>query len=182
MKDFFPSNKAQDFEHCKQLFGAHNILKRISEVEPQHRANCVESMIWEARSWKEDPVNGAFARYKQLLATYEEVMAENSILKSQGTAESFGFDWDGLLGEPSMGAGAMQQLHFTDEQQQQQGPLRSMEQLDSCYQQQDPIGYMEQFDSFYQQQHPIGAMEEFQFQQQQQQQQEEEEQQQQGLE
>ncbi|KAK7246423.1 hypothetical protein RIF29_41291 [Crotalaria pallida] len=95
-------------------------------------------MIWEARLWKEDPVNGAFARYKQLLATYEEVMAENSILKSQAaTAESFGFDWDDLLGEPSMDQG--QQLHFSDEQQQ---PLGAMEEFqfhsDQQQQQQQP--------------------------------------------
>ncbi|XP_057969529.1 LOB domain-containing protein 22-like [Malania oleifera] len=63
---YFPATKFQDFQNAHRLFGVGNIIKILNSIEPHHRAAAADSIIQEAKIWKDDPVHGCLGLVQSL--------------------------------------------------------------------------------------------------------------------
>ncbi|KAM1004796.1 hypothetical protein ACFX13_004989 [Malus domestica] len=61
------TNKDEDFKAVHRIFGVSNMTKLLKQLEDQnHRGTAVQSFIWEAYMWNQDPVNGPLGKYRKL--------------------------------------------------------------------------------------------------------------------
>ncbi|KAB2601287.1 LOB domain-containing protein 30-like [Pyrus ussuriensis x Pyrus communis] len=61
------TNKDEDFKAVHRIFGVSNMTKLLKQLEDQnHRGAAVQSFIWEADMWNQDPVNGPLGKYRKL--------------------------------------------------------------------------------------------------------------------
>lgn len=80
MAPYFTAEKEEEFKAVHKLFGVSNMSKLLKQLEDQNqRAQAVQSFIWEAYMWKQNPVNGPLGRYKAL---EEEIEYLRNLLNS----------------------------------------------------------------------------------------------------
>ncbi|KAM1033145.1 hypothetical protein TB2_036170 [Malus domestica] len=61
------TNKDEDFKAVHKIFGVSNMTKLLKQLDDQnHRGTAVQSFMWEAYIWKQDPVNGPLGMYRKL--------------------------------------------------------------------------------------------------------------------
>lgn len=73
---YFPIDRTEEFQAAHKVFGISNMTKMIKDLPVQDKAKVVDSFVWEASAWKQDPVNGP-------LGLYRRVQQENELLKNQ---------------------------------------------------------------------------------------------------
>ncbi|BBH00941.1 LOB domain-containing protein 2 [Prunus dulcis] len=67
MAPYFTAEKEEAFRAVHKIFGVSNTSKLLKKLEDKnHRGRAAESFIWEACTWKQDPVNGPLGKYRQL--------------------------------------------------------------------------------------------------------------------
>lgn len=62
----FPAARMEDFQAVHKVFGISNISKMIKKLDPVQQDLAVESFLWEAKLWVEDPVEGPLGRFNKL--------------------------------------------------------------------------------------------------------------------
>nr|GMD03039.1 LOB domain-containing protein 6-like [Ipomoea batatas] len=62
----FPATMKEDFQAVNRVFGIANISKIIKSLDPVQQDIAVKSLLWEAKSWKEDPVHGPLGLFNRL--------------------------------------------------------------------------------------------------------------------
>lgn len=73
---YFPPDNPQKFESIHRVFGASNVSKLLQELPPQHRADAVFSLTYEAQCRIRDPIYGCIA----LISFFQNRLA---LLKSE---------------------------------------------------------------------------------------------------
>lgn len=59
---YFPSNRASDFENACRLFGLANLLRLMRCAEPSQRQVMANSILTEASMFGNDPIHGALGQ------------------------------------------------------------------------------------------------------------------------
>ncbi|XP_061367162.1 protein ASYMMETRIC LEAVES 2-like [Gastrolobium bilobum] len=57
---YFPPNEPNKFVHVHRIFGASNVAKLLSDLQPSQRKDAADSLAYEADIRFRDPVNGCF--------------------------------------------------------------------------------------------------------------------------
>lgn len=64
--EHFPAEKTEDFKNALEVFGVKNMARILNSLgSSEEREKAVASIVWEAKLWKEDPVNGPLGAYFQ---------------------------------------------------------------------------------------------------------------------
>ncbi|XP_057416142.1 LOB domain-containing protein 24-like [Lotus japonicus] len=77
----FPLTKTREFEAVRKVFGTNNIIKMLSDLDPQGRIEAVKSLEWEALMWQNDPVHGPLGAFMQLQRKQQQESGLNLELK-----------------------------------------------------------------------------------------------------
>ncbi|KAF5189116.1 Lob domain-containing protein, partial [Thalictrum thalictroides] len=78
---YFPVDKEEDYLLVHKIFGRNNIIKSVINLESQDDATtAIDSLIWEAQCWKDDPIGGPYREYKRLLQDNQRFKEENKQL------------------------------------------------------------------------------------------------------
>ncbi|PRQ29056.1 putative transcription factor AS2-LOB family [Rosa chinensis] len=94
MAPYFTADKEEEFKAVHKLFGVSNMSKLLKQLEDQnHRAQAVQSFIWEAYMWKQDPIAGPLGKYKALEEECEYL--RNLLNSSRPEQESMGVVYQG---------------------------------------------------------------------------------------
>ncbi|XP_048438591.1 LOB domain-containing protein 2-like [Pyrus x bretschneideri] len=76
------TNKDEDFKAVHKIFGVSNMTKLLKQLDDQnHRGTAVQSFMWEAYMWKQDPVNGPLGMYRKL--EIENELLRNALNEEQ---------------------------------------------------------------------------------------------------
>ncbi|KAM7492198.1 hypothetical protein LguiA_035119 [Lonicera macranthoides] len=63
---FFPVAKSQEFHAVHKIFGVSNVTKIVSSLNEEDRKKAVDSLVWEAICWQNDPVLGPYGEYQRV--------------------------------------------------------------------------------------------------------------------
>ncbi|PQQ04574.1 hypothetical protein Pyn_24249 [Prunus yedoensis var. nudiflora] len=67
MAPYFTAEKEEAFRAVHKIFGVSNTSKLLKKLEDKnHRGRAAESFIWEACTWKQDPVNGPLVEQESI--------------------------------------------------------------------------------------------------------------------
>ena len=102
---YYPTKKKQEYDLVHKVFGYKKLEKMLRNLDEQGRKKAIESFDWEAKMWKQDPINGplgAFteaqneiARLQNLLQQQQHQTVPSSDPKFMGLAQnSFSFNSD----------------------------------------------------------------------------------------
>lgn len=68
---YFPATRNREFEAVHKVFGVSNMSKLVKYVKDEERRRMVvESLIWEALCWQDDPILGSYGCYQKLYNQY----------------------------------------------------------------------------------------------------------------
>ncbi|KAK4354061.1 hypothetical protein RND71_026255 [Anisodus tanguticus] len=73
---YFPPTEPLKFTIAHRVFGASNIIKMLQELPEEHRADAVNSMVYEANARIRDPIYGCAGAIFQLQKQISELQAE----------------------------------------------------------------------------------------------------------
>ncbi|XVE51417.1 hypothetical protein DITRI_Ditri02bG0038500 [Diplodiscus trichospermus] len=62
----FPATRANSFREVHKIFGVKNMTGILEHLSFPERKKAVESLEWEAFSWKEDPIEGPLGVFRKL--------------------------------------------------------------------------------------------------------------------
>nr|DAD44419.1 TPA_asm: hypothetical protein HUJ06_002649 [Nelumbo nucifera] len=80
---YFPANRYQDFLNVHKLFGVGNIIKLLKDIEPHQRKAAVESILFEAKARKNDPVLGCSGIATRLMSQLDSYKRELQMVNQQ---------------------------------------------------------------------------------------------------
>lgn len=80
---FFPANKPEEFQAILKVFGVKHLANMLSCLDERDRRAAVESYVWEAKLWMEDPVNGPLGHYNSLNRELQHEKHINRLLIQQ---------------------------------------------------------------------------------------------------
>lgn len=104
---YYPTKKKQEYDFVHKVFGYKKLERMLRNLDEQGRKKAIESFDWEAKMWKQDPINGplgAFteaqneiARLQNLLQQQQDQTVPSSDPKFMGLAQnSFSFNSDAV--------------------------------------------------------------------------------------
>ncbi|CAH9067944.1 unnamed protein product [Cuscuta europaea] len=117
---YFPPEEPQKFVNVHKIFGASNVSKLLSEIQPHQREDAVNSLAYEAEARLKDPVYGCVGAIsvlqtqvlrlqKELEATNADLMrfassnSSNNAAEIMSTSSSGGYS---PVGKPAAAAGS----------------------------------------------------------------------------
>ncbi|KAG9160183.1 hypothetical protein Leryth_023214 [Lithospermum erythrorhizon] len=80
---YFPPTEPLKFAIAHKVFGASNIIKLLQELPESHRADAVNSLVYEANARIRDPVYGCAGSISQLQKQISELQAELAKAKAE---------------------------------------------------------------------------------------------------
>ncbi|XP_033510468.1 LOB domain-containing protein 22-like [Nicotiana tomentosiformis] len=80
---YFPSNRSEDFPNVYRLFGVNNTIKLLNSVADDQKEKTAETLIFEGKVWKENPVYGCLGIERKLRAEIEAYEKELEMVRKQ---------------------------------------------------------------------------------------------------